>query len=265
MKDKNTIVFDIETRNTFRDVGGRSFEGLRLSIMVAYLYRDDSYRVYDEKNIGEFLKLLETADLIVGFNIIGFDLPVLKKYFDHDLQGLPLLDIMYEVMYSCGKRFKLDYLAEGSLGLNKTADGLMAVEFYRQGRIDELIDYCRQDVKITKDLYEYGSKHNYLICKKYGTFEKIPVYWHERLNTLKCLKTALRERKKVEIYYQSPHAKKAQRRIIDIYKISNNKIYAYCNLKRSLRTFRTDRVKDLNVTSQTYDINEKLLKDIRQP
>ena len=77
-KNDNIIVFDIETRNTFSDVGARAHEGLRLSIMVAYLYQDDSYRVFNEENIEEFIALLKEADLIVGFNIKGFDLPVLQ-------------------------------------------------------------------------------------------------------------------------------------------------------------------------------------------
>jgi hypothetical protein len=173
-----------------------------------------------------------------------------------------MLDIMYEVMYSCGKRFKLDYLAEGTLGAKKTADGLMAVEFFRQGRIDELIEYCRQDVKITKDLYDYGNKHGYLICKKYGTLEKIPVYWHKRQSIIEQIKEAYKTRKKVEILYKSYKQSKSQKRIIDIYAIGDEKLVAFCNYKKSLRTFNIKKIEFINIIDSTYKINKELsIKD----
>lgn len=258
-KNDNIIVFDIETRNTFSDVGAMAHEGLRLSIMVAYLYKNNSYVVFKEENIKEFLVLLKEADLIVGFNIKGFDLPVLQKYFSESLQDLPILDIMYEVMYSCGKRFKLDYLAEGTLGAKKTADGLMAVEFFRDGRIDELIEYCRQDVKLTKNLYEYGNKHGYLICKKYGTLQKIPVYWHKRYDIKKKLKKAYDSKKKAEILYKTYRQPKSLKRVIDIYSIEAEKVIAYCHYKKSLRTFNINKIESINICDNMYEIQKNLL------
>ena len=259
IKKDNIIVFDIETRNTFSDVGARAHGGLRLSLMVAYLYKDNSYRVYDEGNIKEFISLLKEADLIVGFNIKGFDLPVLQKYSKESLQNLPLLDIMYEVMYSCGKRFKLDYLAEGTLGTKKTADGLMAVEFFRDGRLDELIEYCRQDVKLTKDLYEYGNTHGHLICKKYGTLEKITVYWHKRHDIKEKLKEAFALKRKVEIVYKSYKQSKSLKRIIDVYSLEAEKVIAYCHYKKSLRTFNINKIESIKICDTIYNIKEGLL------
>jgi DEAD/DEAH box helicase domain-containing protein len=256
-KKDNIIVFDIETRNTFRDVGSRAHEGLRLSIMVAYLYKEDSYKVFDEKNIKEFIDLLKKADLIVGFNIKGFDIPVLQKYSNESLQNLPLLDIMYEVMYSCGKRYKLDYLAEGTLGTKKTADGLMAVEFFRDGRIDELIEYCRQDVKLTKDIYEYGNKHGYLICKKYGTLEKIAVYWQKRQAIKKKLQEAFISKKKAEIVYRSYKQSRSIKRTIDVYSIEAEKVIAFCNYKKSLRTFNINNIESIEICDNIYKVKEK--------
>ena len=258
-KNDNIIVFDIETRNTFRDVGARAHEGLRLSIMVAYFYKDDTYRVYNEENIKEFLILLKEADLIIGFNIKGFDLPVLQKYTSESLQNLPLLDIMYEVMYSCGKRFKLDYLAEGTLGTKKTADGLMAVEFFRDGRMDELIEYCRQDVKLTKDLYEYGNEQGHLICKKYGTLEKITVYWHKRHDIKKKLKEAFAFKKQVEIVYKSYKQSKSLKRIIDVYSLEAEKVLAYCTYKKTLRTFNINKIQSIKICDTMYNIQKDLL------
>ncbi|MCK5306072.1 MAG: ribonuclease H-like domain-containing protein [Candidatus Omnitrophica bacterium] len=182
--EKDVIVFDIETQNTFADVGNGGCAKLLLSVAVAYFYKDNSYRVYTEENIGEFLPLLKAAELVIGFNIKGFDYPVLEKYFKEPLDEVRTLDILYKVHASLGRRIKLDYLAEATLGSKKSADGLMAVKFWRSGRIDELIDYCRQDVKLTKELYEFGCQNSYLLYRKYGHLEKIPVSWCKKENFL---------------------------------------------------------------------------------
>ncbi len=153
----NHIVLDIETQNLFSDVGGKeNLTKLLLSVAGVYSYADKSFLTFTDKEISEFENLLRKTDLIIGFNIDHFDLPVLKKYLSVDLSKIPTLDIMNEVVDTMGHRVSLDDLCINTLGKKKSANGLLAVDFFRQGRMDELKKYCLDDVWLTRDLYEYG-------------------------------------------------------------------------------------------------------------
>jgi len=156
----NHIVLDIETQNLFSDVGGKeNLTKLLLSVIGVYSYADSSFLTFTEKELPAFESLLKRIDLIIGFNINHFDLPVLKKYLSVDLSKIPTLDIMTEVVNMMGHRVSLDDLVINTLGKRKSANGLLAVDYFRQGRMDELKKYCLDDVRLTRDLYEHGLKH----------------------------------------------------------------------------------------------------------
>ncbi len=153
------IVFDIETKNTFEDVGGYKPAELEISLIGVYFYETDEYTTFLEDELCKLWPRLEHSDRIIGYNIKHFDIPVMNRYYPGDLMRLPMLDIMEEVVRSLGHRIKLDSIAASTLGYGKTGTGLQAVEYWKQGKIDELRDYCLQDVKVTKEVYEYGLKH----------------------------------------------------------------------------------------------------------
>jgi len=156
----NHIVLDIETQNLFSDVGGKeNLTKLLLSVAGVYSYSDGEFLTFTEKEIPAFESLLKKTDLIIGFNINHFDLPVLQKYLTVDLSKIPALDIMNEVINTMGHRVSLDDLVSNTLGKRKSANGLMAVEYWREGRMDELKKYCLDDVRLTRDLYEHGLKN----------------------------------------------------------------------------------------------------------
>lgn len=156
----NHIVLDIETQNLFSDVGGKeNIHKLLLSVAGVYSYADDSFLTFTESEMPAFEALLRKTDLIIGFNINHFDLPVLQKYLTVDLTKIPALDIMDEVVSAMRHRVSLNDLAINTLGTKKSADGLMAVEYFKQGRMDELKKYCLDDVRITRDLYAHGLEH----------------------------------------------------------------------------------------------------------
>lgn len=156
----NRIVLDIETQNLFSDVGGKeNLTKLLLSVVGVYSYVDSSFLTFTEKELPAFENLLKETDLIIGFNINHFDLPVLKKYLSIDLTKIPTLDIMAEVVNMMGHRVSLDDLVINTLGKKKSANGLLAVDYWRQGRMDELKKYCLDDVRLTRDLYEHGLKN----------------------------------------------------------------------------------------------------------
>ncbi len=160
---KNPVVFDIETQNTFDDVGGYFPEKLDVSVVCAYFYGDDSWRSYKHDQMQELLKDLESADCLIGYNSVGFDVPVLNKYYPGDLLKIPQLDMLEQIRLSLGYRIKLDDVAAATLGTKKSAHGLQAVAWWKEGKVQEIIDYCMQDVKVTKEVLEFGQKNGYIL------------------------------------------------------------------------------------------------------
>lgn len=176
---KNIVFFDLETQQSFAEVGGRhNTKHLGLSVAVTYSTADGEYHHYTEENVGDLIEELKAADLIVGFNLLRFDYEVLRAYTDYPLRRLPTLDLMAEVYRTLGFRLSLDSLARATLGTTKLADGLQAIRWWRQGRMEELLQYCQQDVEVTRQLYEFGRKNKYVQYRdKRWRIRKVPVNW----------------------------------------------------------------------------------------
>lgn len=177
---RNIVVFDIETKNAFDDVGGRNnLPALEISVLGAYLYSSNEYKIFDEKELPEFEKILQKKPLLVGFNSRRFDTPILQAYMHFDLKGLAQLDIMEELANILGHRVSLDSVAQATLGRSKTGSGMDAIKYWRNGEIEKLKKYCLEDVRITKEIYEYGAKHGELFyTPKFGTAKgRAPVHW----------------------------------------------------------------------------------------
>lgn len=160
------IVFDIETKNTFQEVGSTESTALDISLVGVYDSKTDSYSSYLENELGKLWPLLESADMIIGYNSLHFDLPLLNKYYHGDLSRIKHIDLLKEIRDSVGRRMKLDQVAEGTLGLKKSGHGLQAITWWRQGEIEKIRKYCLDDVKLTKELYEYALKNKSLKFKE---------------------------------------------------------------------------------------------------
>lgn len=158
------IVLDIETQNTFQEIGKHDPTKLRISVVGVYFYETNEYKCFLEKNLTALWKKLEYANLVIGYNIRGFDLPVLNNYYPGDLLQLPNFDIMEEIGQTIGFRVKLDDIAQATLNQKKTGTGLMAIQYFKTGQIDKLCDYCLQDVKLTKRIYDFICREG---CIKY--------------------------------------------------------------------------------------------------
>jgi len=159
---RNEVVLDIETANTFQDVGKYDPTLLKVSLVGTYSYATNSYESFLEPDLPKLWRLLESADRIIGFNIMHFDFPVLNSYYPGDLTTFPSLDLMVEIEKVIGFRLKLDHVAQMCLGTGKSGNGLQAIEFFKRGEIDKLRDYCLQDVKVTKEVYEYGVANKFV-------------------------------------------------------------------------------------------------------
>jgi len=153
---RNEIVLDIETSNSFADVGKYDPSLLKVSLVGIYSYADDTYRSFLEPELPKMWRLIEAADRIIGYNLLGFDYKVLNTYYPGDFFKFPTLDIMADIEKVIGFRVKLDDVAQASLGYGKSGNGLQAIEFFRRGEIDKLREYCLMDVKVTKEVYEHG-------------------------------------------------------------------------------------------------------------
>ena len=178
-KDKRIVVFDLETRLSADEVGGwNNTHLMRIAVGVAHDSLDDSYKVFYEEQTDELLALLKKADLVVGFNSAKFDYGVLSGYTDEPLSSLPTFDILLEIYKEHGFRVGLGNLAENTLGVGKSADGLQSLKWFREGKLDLVTDYCKQDVKVTLDIYRFGLENGYLLySKRNGKQSKLTVSW----------------------------------------------------------------------------------------
>jgi len=170
------IVLDIETKNTFQDVGGWHHDKLKISLIGVYFYETDEYTYFLEEDFPALWKKLELSDRIIGYNTKGFDNPVMNNYYQGDINTFPQLDLLEKIHESLGYRVKLDDVAKATLGVGKTGHGLQAVEFWKEGKIKELADYCIQDVRVTKGVYEFAKENGYVKFEdRLGNVIDIPI------------------------------------------------------------------------------------------
>ncbi|MEK7680626.1 MAG: ribonuclease H-like domain-containing protein [Patescibacteria group bacterium] len=169
----NEIVFDIETQNTFAEVGN-DFKKFKISVVSIYSYATDSYQSFVENELPKLWVIFEKADRIIGYNSEHFDLPILNNYYPGDLSRISHLDLMKIIKENVGVRLKLSDVAEATLdNITKSADGLQAIRWWKEGKIGEIKKYCEQDVKVTKELYEFGKNNKQLFYKSL-TGETLP-------------------------------------------------------------------------------------------
>ena len=162
--ENDIIVYDIETKETFQEVGSRDPKMLHISYIGMFSYLENRLIGFTEHELPLFWRRLEQCDLIIGFNNHGFDDQVCSVYFP-EISKLASFDILAEVYKSIGFRVKLDNIAQATLGAGKSGDGLKAISLYREGKIEELAAYCLDDVKITKEIYDYGKNQRKLLYK----------------------------------------------------------------------------------------------------
>lgn len=176
----NYVFFDLETQNLFDDVGGREhIDKLKLSCGVTWSTARNDFAVYWEKDAPALIQELKSATKVVGFNVKAFDYLVLQPYAPEvRFASIPTLDMLADIHKILGFRVSLDNLAGASLGAAKSADGLKAVEWFRAGKLDQVAEYCKMDVDITRRIFEFGRDNGYVFYKsKLGSKLKINVKW----------------------------------------------------------------------------------------
>lgn len=194
------VYFDLETERSAEEVGGwKNIEqlGLTVAVTCAAPGQDDNenqsqnqsgdaansstllqWRVFRREDVAALLQELRAADCIIGFNTRGFDFRVLQPFADFDLKTLPNVDLMLDIKKAVGFRAGLDNCCGATLGQSKSGGGLEMLQLWREGRQQEVIDYCRQDVDLTRQLHEWGARHGHVKClDRAGRLRTVPVSW----------------------------------------------------------------------------------------
>ena len=179
MSAQNIVVIDLETQKSFKEVGKSKLEKLKISTAGVYDYLTGQFVAYEEKDMMLVEKRLQDIGLIIGFNIRRFDMPVLAPYLFMPVENLPVLDLLDVIEQVRGHRASLDSIAGPTLGQHKSGSGADALTLFKENKMEELKRYCLDDVRLTKEIYEYGcreGKIKFTSTWDYKTYE-IPVNW----------------------------------------------------------------------------------------
>jgi DEAD/DEAH box helicase domain-containing protein len=173
------IHFDLETQRSAAEVGGwHNAHLMRVALAVVWDSRTGEFETFHESRVAELVERLHTADLVVGFNVKGFDYQVLRGYGDFDLESLPTFDMLEAIHRRLGFRLALNHLGEETLGVGKSADGLQSLQWWKEGRVDEIEKYCRADVALMRNLLAHAEEHGHLCFRtRNGERVRLPAAW----------------------------------------------------------------------------------------
>ena len=184
------VYFDLETKYSADEVGGWSnIEDMGMSVGILWDTSDSQFHIYLENQIQELVNHFKRAELVVGFNHIGFDYRVVagvlhanrneRQRAHTELAELNNLDMLVEVKKILGHRLKLDSIARPTLGVGKSADGLQALEWYKEGKLEKIIEYCKVDVEVTRDIHQYALQHGQLMYESHSGIKTVKTNWSE--------------------------------------------------------------------------------------
>lgn len=169
------IVFDLETQNTFHDVGSNNPADLDISVGCVYDSQTEIYTTVSIDELHLLWPIIEQADALVGYNSNHFDIPLLNKYYPGDLTTIKSIDLLEDIRISLGRRLRLDSVAQATIGAKKSGSGLQAVKWWREGNIKDLKKYCEQDVKVTKKIFDFAREHGKVMFKDGSRKRDIPL------------------------------------------------------------------------------------------
>ena len=232
------LVLDLETKRSFNEVGGAHNKAqLGVSVVGVYHYEQDIFKCYREEHFPELEALLKSATNIIGFNLVGFDWPVLAAELGDWVFDLPTIDLMIEAQKALGHRVSLDSVARATLGAGKIGSGLDALTYYHDGDWEKLERYCLEDVKITRDLYEYAKKHGHLLYERGDRSGMMSLSFAESPYA-ELFRNAAKQKTSVKMLYG------AKERLVDVQSFDGVYVRGYCHVRKSVRTFRIDKIED---------------------
>ncbi len=172
------VYYDLETQLSAAEVGGwNNIHAMRISIAVTWSERD-LFRLWDEDSAASLIEYLGSYGKVVSFNGDGFDSRVLSRYGDVELVRRHSFDVLVDLSRRLGHRVSLDSVAQATLGVGKSADGLIALKWWKEKEIDLLAEYCRKDVQVLKDVVYYGRANGHVkYSDRYGGSRSVNVEW----------------------------------------------------------------------------------------
>ena len=180
MSEVMEIFFDLETKlwSTEVEGGWSNIPAFGMSVAVTW-NGGHGFQTWLEKDASELVKELERADKVIGFNSVGFDYEVLSAYVPnvHDSLDGKSFDILADIYRRLGFRVSLDNICSATLGKSKLATAEAAMEWYRRGQIEKVVEYCQMDVELTRDIYRYGREHDFVCYSQMGQPVELPVDW----------------------------------------------------------------------------------------
>lgn len=162
-EDKRLVFYDVETQKRADEVGGWDRADLMLISIAVTFSEADGFKVWYEKDTRDMIRYMSEFDLVVSFNGNNFDSKVLSHYGDVSTLNQRSFDVAEYLSARLKHRIRLESVATATLGTGKSADGLLALQWWKEGRVDEIIEYCKQDVKVLKDVVEFGIEHGYIL------------------------------------------------------------------------------------------------------
>jgi DEAD/DEAH box helicase domain-containing protein len=184
------LTFDIESISHSTVRGHIDVNEQELIVVGVHDSATDAYTSYVREELPQLWPIIESADMLIGFNSDSFDIPLLNRYYPGNLLHLHSLDLLTEVQKVLGRRIRLQSLAEATLGKGKSGDGLKAGEWWREGKKDLVHKYCIEDVRLTRELYDYAIKHGKLKYKDLRDKRDIKLdtsHWGERTTEIPAL------------------------------------------------------------------------------
>ncbi len=259
----NIVVFDIETQRSFDEVGGYDhFDKLGVSYVGVYSYRTQQMHGFFEQDLPLLEQILVAErPMLVGFNSIHFDNPVLQPYFSQiDLSSLPHLDMLKEVEKILGHRIKLDNLAQATLHMGKSASGLDAIRWFREGNLEALAKYCLDDVQVTRDLYEYGQRHGRIHYPSGGQIMQVAASWAVPPTIRELLESAWKEHRQIIVDYieGADQSRIIKRYTWEIQDLVGDQLTAYCQETHATGSYDAQRVWLVSDQGQNFSHQAKL-------
>ncbi len=182
------IFLDIETKSGVFEHGDDAMKKMEISYAGCIDYDTKELtsiwdKPEDYKKLGD---LLFSTDMVAGYNLISFDMPIIANYLGEKVMDIPMLDLMVAFQKAAGFRIKLDNLCKATLGKGKIGSGLDAVKYYAAGELDKLKKYCDEDVRLTMELYDWGKEHGKVkYLDRSGFVVEMPIDWEDGMINVK--------------------------------------------------------------------------------